>query len=64
VKKKGGVVLEVRCSLCGRKEAISDVHKDYEKITKNPKSLYFCDLCLSKVQYEAGEYNKPKKPIG
>lgn len=56
--------MEVRCSLCGRREAISDVHKDYEKITKNPKSIYICDLCLSKVQHEASDYSKPKKPIG
>ncbi len=56
--------MEVHCSLCGRREAISDVHKDYEKITKNPKTIYICDLCLSKVQYEASEYNKPRKPIG
>jgi uncharacterized protein YlaI len=56
--------LEVRCSLCGRRETISDVHKDYEKITKNPKSIYICDVCLSKVQHEAGDSSKPKKPIG
>jgi uncharacterized protein YlaI len=64
LKDKGGVVLEVRCSLCGRKEIISEVHKDFEKIVKNSRTIYFCDLCLSKVQYEANEYNKPKKPIG
>ncbi len=56
--------MDVRCSLCGRKEAISDVHKDYAKITKNPKAIYICDFCLYRVQNEANEYNKPKKPIG
>lgn len=64
LNRRGWIVLEVRCALCGKKEVISDVHKDYDKLTKNPKTIYFCDLCLSRVQYEAGEYNKPKKPIG
>jgi len=57
-------LLEVRCSLCGKKESITEVHKDFERITKNPKSVYFCQMCLSKLQYDALEYNKPKKPIG
>ncbi len=34
------------------------------KITKNPKAIYICDFCLYRVQNEANEYNKPKKPIG
>lgn len=56
--------MEVRCALCGKKEVLTDVHKDFERIEKNPQLTYFCDLCLSKLQYEAVEYNKPKKPIG
>lgn len=56
--------MEVRCALCGKKEIITTAHKDFERIEKNPKSTYFCEMCLSRVQYEAVEHGKPKKPIG
>jgi uncharacterized protein YlaI len=49
--------------MCGRREALSDAHKDYEKISKNPKITYICEGCLLKVQNEASSHNKPKKPI-
>ncbi len=56
--------MEVKCSLCGKKEVITEVHKDYERLSKNPKTVYFCQMCLARLQYDALEYNKPKKPIG
>ena len=56
-------LLEVKCALCGKKEIITEVHKDFERLTKKPKTIYFCEQCNAKLQYEAVEYNKPKKPI-
>ncbi|HBG22550.1 MAG: DUF2197 domain-containing protein [Syntrophaceticus sp.] len=55
--------MEVRCALCGKREVITDVHKDYDSLEKNKKVTYFCEMCLSRLQHDATEYNKPKKPI-
>lgn len=55
--------MEVRCALCGKKEIITEVHKDFERLTKKPKTIYICEQCNAKLQYEAVEYNKPRKPI-
>jgi uncharacterized protein YlaI len=60
----GSSRLEVRCSLCGRKEVIKKTHKEYQRLAKNPDAVYFCQICQMKLQYDASEYNKPKKPIG
>ncbi|MGB9887560.1 MAG: DUF2197 domain-containing protein [Moorellales bacterium] len=55
--------MEVRCSLCGRREEITKIHKDYQKLAANPGTPYICSRCSRKVQYEAVEEQKVPKPI-
>ena len=55
--------MEVRCSLCGRREEISKIHKDYQRLAANPQALYICARCSRKVQFEATEEQKVPKPI-
>ena len=54
--------MEVRCSLCGKKNEINKMHKDYEKIARQ-KSTYVCEICENKLRYNAWERNNPPKPI-
>lgn len=54
--------MEVKCSLCGKVEAINKVHKDYTKIARG-KSTYVCEKCENKVRYNAMDKNKPHKPM-
>jgi len=60
---EGGRTVEVRCSLCGRREEITKIHKDYQKLAANPQAPYICSRCSWKVQYEAVEEQKVPKPI-
>lgn len=55
--------VEVRCALCGRKEELTKVHKDYQRLAANPQSLYICARCSQRVQFEALEEQKSPKPI-
>lgn len=57
--------MEVRCMMCGKRTVISEVHKDYEKFSKleKEKIVFFCDGCEKKLQKDALDYNRPKKPI-
>jgi uncharacterized protein YlaI len=48
--------LEVRCALCGKREVITDVHKDFDRLEKDPKVTYFCEMCLSKLQFQLPAY--------
>mgnify|MGYP005847197311 CR=1 FL=1 len=60
-EKKDSV--SVRCTLCGKKEDIDPVHKDYNKIRHNPKTVYICNHCNNKLRFDADESQKPKKPM-
>lgn len=60
-EKKDTVV--TRCALCGKKEEVEPVHKDYDKIRLNPKTVYICNYCSNKLRFDADEANKPKKPM-
>jgi len=55
-------LLEVRCSLCGKIDVITKIHKDYFKIAREG-GTYVCEMCEKRVRYNALEYNKPKKPM-
>ncbi|HHW42006.1 MAG TPA: DUF2197 domain-containing protein [Syntrophomonadaceae bacterium] len=57
--------MEVRCMMCGKKVVITEVHKDYEKFVKQgqEKIVFFCEMCANRLQKDALDYNKPKKPI-
>lgn len=57
--------MEVRCMMCGRKTVISEIHKDYERFAKQEreKIVFICDHCAQRLQKDALDYNKPKKPI-
>lgn len=55
--------MEVRCTLCGRREELTKIHKDYQRLAANPKGLYICARCSQRVQFEATEEQKPPKPI-
>ena len=54
--------MEVKCSLCGKTDVITKIHKDYIKIARN-KATYICEMCQNRIRYQAVEQNKPKKPM-
>ncbi|GAW91405.1 DUF2197 domain-containing protein [Calderihabitans maritimus] len=55
--------MEVKCSLCGHKDEITKVHKDYQRIAKNPTATFICERCSTRLQVQAQEWQKPKKPM-
>jgi len=55
--------LEVRCAICSKKEEITKIHKDFQRIRQEPKLVYICSQCSKKVKYQAREEQKPKKPL-
>jgi len=55
--------MEVKCSLCGKHEEINKIHKDYQRLAKNPKDSYICWNCQNRVKINSFEKNRPKKPI-
>jgi uncharacterized protein YlaI len=59
----GGSLVEVRCSVCGRREELTRIHKDYQRLMANPKSVYICARCSQRIQFEATEEQKTPKPI-
>ncbi|NLO89297.1 MAG: DUF2197 domain-containing protein [Clostridia bacterium] len=54
--------MEVKCTLCGRIDKITKIHKDYFKIARENAS-YVCEMCEKRVRYHAVEFNKPRKPM-
>lgn len=54
--------MDVKCSLCGKTDKITKIHKDYVKIAKT-NCTYICDMCKNKVRLNAVDVNKPKKPM-
>jgi len=62
-KETQGDAVTARCAFCGKKEEVTPVHKDYNKLRLNPKTVYICTLCERKLRFDAEEFNKPKKPM-
>lgn len=54
--------MDVKCSLCGKVDVITKIHKDYTKIAKM-QTTYICEMCQNKVRFNAMGKNKPPKPI-
>ena len=54
--------MEVKCSLCGKTDEITKIHKDYIKIARM-KTTYICEMCQNRVRLNAMDKNKPVKPI-
>lgn len=55
--------MKVRCSLCGAKQEISKIHKDYQRLAREPEAVFICNQCSHRVHFQAKEYQKPQKPI-
>lgn len=55
--------MELRCIMCGRKEVISEEHKDYEKLIEKKTTVYICTRCQAKTLNEAKDGQKPVRPI-
>lgn len=45
--------MKARCSICGKEEAITKLHKDYKKIEANPSAVYICEACSFKLSSQA-----------
>lgn len=55
--------MELRCIMCGRKEVITEEHKDYNKLMVKPNAVYICTRCQAKTYNEAKDGQNPVKPI-
>ncbi|WP_338825371.1 DUF2197 domain-containing protein [Neomoorella humiferrea] len=55
--------MEVKCALCGRKEEITKVHKDYRRLAKDKNAVYTCEICRARLRYQAMQTQKPEKPL-
>lgn len=54
----------VLCSLCGKKQEIGKIHKDYQRLAKNPKATFICTYCNNLSQIEANkEVKGDRKPV-
>ncbi len=45
--------MKVTCSLCGQKEDISKMHKDYRKLAQNDQAIFICAACENKTRKQA-----------
>jgi len=50
--------VEVSCKVCGKKEEISKVHKDYAKIANKSSEVYICETCSRRLSFEAARNNE------
>ncbi|AKX93682.1 DUF2197 domain-containing protein [Neomoorella thermoacetica] len=55
--------MEVKCALCGRKEEITKVHKDYQKLARDKDAVYTCEICRARLRYQAVQQQKPQRPL-
>ncbi|GEA15108.1 MAG: hypothetical protein PWR22_247 [Moorella sp. (in: firmicutes)] len=56
-------LMEVKCSLCGRKEELTKVHKDYRKLARDKNAVYTCETCRARLRYQALQAQRPEKPL-
>lgn len=45
--------MQARCSVCGKEEQITKLHKDYKKMQRNPDTVYICEACNIKLTQHA-----------
>jgi len=50
--------MNARCSICGKEEKITKLHKDYKKIEANPTAVYICETCSFKLNRQAAKNNE------
>ncbi len=55
--------MEVKCSLCGCKEKITKVHKDYCRLARGENIVYVCEICRTRLHLQAVKSQKEEKPI-
>ncbi|MGI6552230.1 MAG: DUF2197 domain-containing protein [Bacillota bacterium] len=55
--------MQIKCSLCGAVQEITKIHKDYQRLAKDPQGVFICHTCENKVRFQAAELQKPGKPI-
>lgn len=55
--------MEVCCSICGQKQEITKVHKDFQKFRQKVDMAFVCDACSNKVKFQAREKQKERKPL-
>lgn len=51
--RKGDVIMEIRCALCGKKMEINKMNKDFEDIRSGKKPVIICPMCQRAAAYEA-----------
>lgn len=55
--------MEVKCVICGKREEIGKIHKDYDRLARDPKGLYICYFCSTRVHKQAKDSLKAPKPM-
>lgn len=55
--------MEIKCIVCNKKIEITKMHKDFQKLRKDPSLPFICDFCNNKLRHQAREEQKPKQPI-
>ncbi len=54
----------VKCTLCGEKQEITKIHKDYQRLAKNPDGPFVCFKCNNLTRANANkEKDWGKKPL-
>jgi len=53
----------VKCILCGQKQEISKIHKDYQRLASNPNGPYTCFKCNNNVKISASKEIKTNKKL-
>ncbi len=56
-------MMEVKCVMCGRKEEITKVHKDYRRLAREKNAVYTCETCRARLRYQAQQAQKTAKPL-
>lgn len=52
--------MQARCSICGKQEKITKLHKDYKKIEADPSTVYICQACSFKLNSQAAKDKRGK----
>ena len=55
--------MDVKCSMCGKMDSITKIHKDYQKLAKEPNAFYVCELCKFRLKNQATNTQKEHKPL-
>ncbi|TDA65660.1 MAG: DUF2197 domain-containing protein [Clostridia bacterium] len=55
--------MQVRCSLCGAEVELTKIHKDYDRLARDPQGVFVCPKCHRMVQVQAQKQQNPPRPI-